>query len=437
MVTPLPTTGEGNVLAASGNSFSDIDSAAGDIKPKIKIQEEVVHESNMLEPLSSVDSFANDVESNNEDYKVNPPDEEETAFEFVPLPPFKLDKPAEEEPIIKEEPKTPPKNVADTQLDPTHLLRPSPVSPVSSDDLELEPLPFSHEPEPFPLEGAFASDFLDLFDEMSGDTQVGLQVLGTAVEHYDEVNDEEVKQKKKRGRTKKKSTKAKLASTKGQHKHRQPVPQYHWHHPYAMYPMPPSYTPYPYAPPSGYHFPPAPPKAVDKHKDGVQGHHRSFVNSLKSNSHEDRIYPKDVTDFDVVCGRGGQVNNHPGNKRFRKFIAENKMKYLQASKHEKPALADEILQLVKPGRFLVKMEGSYYVECNDARAREKASQSLREGAAQLRKEGYGADQKLKVAPKIRLPNERVGEKREHNYSEDPVYHHAFEPPRKKIKTVEV
>ena len=100
--------------------------------------------------------------------------------------------------------------------------------------------------------------------------------------------------------------------------------------------------------------------------------------------------------------------------RFRGFINKYKLEYLYASREEKPAVADKVLELVKPGRFIVAMSKDTYAETEEFRAREKASQALREGAAKLRKDGYSekGHQALKPSPKMKLPHEREsGEKR--------------------------
>ncbi|KAL7551900.1 hypothetical protein ACHAWF_015106 [Thalassiosira exigua] len=163
--------------------------------------------------------------------------------------------------------------------------------------------------------------------------------------------------------------------------------------------------------------------------------------------HQD--YITDVSNNDVICGRGGAVNNHPGNRRFRQFIQEFKHQYLNETKQRKPFVAMSVLQAVKnsnpPGRFLVKYPGGY-LECSDDRAREKASQALREGAAKLRKQGYGikndagekqldstAEEAGLHTTQILLPNERV---RSQGYR-GTEYSSAFDPPRKKIKQEEV
>lgn len=96
---------------------------------------------------------------------------------------------------------------------------------------------------------------------------------------------------------------------------------------------------------------------------------------------------------DVLLGRGGGTNNHNGNINFRKLVNEHKMRYLSCSKIEKPSVAREVVELWKqatpPGRFLTRKEtaeetkngGSdvvIWVEVAEKKAREKASQCLRE-----------------------------------------------------------
>ena len=100
------------------------------------------------------------------------------------------------------------------------------------------------------------------------------------------------------------------------------------------------------------------------------------------------------TAHDVLCGRGGGTNNHPGNVKFRLTINEHKLRYLAASKVEKPKVAREVVDVWRsldpPGRFLarkddskrgpgsVKAEGNVWYDVGDKKAREKASQCLRE-----------------------------------------------------------
>lgn len=97
--------------------------------------------------------------------------------------------------------------------------------------------------------------------------------------------------------------------------------------------------------------------------------------------------------------RGGAVNNHSGNRRFRQFIQEYKYQYLNETKQKKPFVAMRVIEAVRSGnppgrygrmmlilhwrmcvcsicfqhpfkRFLVKYPAGY-LEAPEDRAREK------------------------------------------------------------------
>jgi hypothetical protein len=100
---------------------------------------------------------------------------------------------------------------------------------------------------------------------------------------------------------------------------------------------------------------------------------------------------------DILCGRGGSINNHPGNKTYRTWVHERKNKYnLALSKVEKARISREIIDLVQaqdpPGKFLTKdpdalpLMGNvvWWMEIDDVKAMAKTSQALREGAPAIR-----------------------------------------------------
>jgi len=95
----------------------------------------------------------------------------------------------------------------------------------------------------------------------------------------------------------------------------------------------------------------------------------------------------EITDSDVLCGRGGMTNHHAGNIFFRKLVRMKQETYLQASKREKASVARDIVSFIRnmnpPGRFL-KKDGNSWKDIGDRKAREKTSQALREGAPDLR-----------------------------------------------------
>ena len=83
---------------------------------------------------------------------------------------------------------------------------------------------------------------------------------------------------------------------------------------------------------------------------------------------------------DVLCGRGGGTNVHPGNRRFRDLVNASRRAYLKARKNDKPAISRSIVSAIREmnGRFLKKDEKSgLWHEIGDDGAREKTSQALR------------------------------------------------------------
>ena len=90
-------------------------------------------------------------------------------------------------------------------------------------------------------------------------------------------------------------------------------------------------------------------------------------------------------DHDLICGRGGKVNAHPGNRRFRSWVNDRKEAYTRAqAKGEKNAIAQSILEALfsqnPPGRVLQFDEkNGMYTEVSFKKAMSKTTQALREG----------------------------------------------------------
>ena len=94
---------------------------------------------------------------------------------------------------------------------------------------------------------------------------------------------------------------------------------------------------------------------------------------------------------DVLCGRGGAINAHEGNVRFREIVNENKHEYLakNTKKSDKAHIAARIVAQIRKmdpsGRFLKQDKDSgLWTEIGDQNARKKAGQALREDAPELR-----------------------------------------------------
>jgi hypothetical protein len=97
------------------------------------------------------------------------------------------------------------------------------------------------------------------------------------------------------------------------------------------------------------------------------------------------------SDDDILAGRGGSINVHPGNIKFRKLIDQYRREYLQARKTLKPQINRAIVNIVRRkygGRFL-KREGELWYEIGDARAQEKVGQAFRQKASKMRKILFG------------------------------------------------
>jgi len=105
-------------------------------------------------------------------------------------------------------------------------------------------------------------------------------------------------------------------------------------------------------------------------------------------------YPKaiiNINENDVLCGRGGETNHHPGNLQYRRLVKMHQLAYLEAKRRDKPRIAKTIVDQIrnqKPsGRFLKKInyvDKLMWQDVGDVKAREKTSQALREGAPVIR-----------------------------------------------------
>ena len=100
---------------------------------------------------------------------------------------------------------------------------------------------------------------------------------------------------------------------------------------------------------------------------------------------------KEPHENDVMYGRGGGTNHHPGNKRYRKMVEDRKLDYVNSKRLDKPLVALDIIRVWRaqepPGRFLKLDEKTgLWSDVGDKKAREKTSQALREKAPLIRKQ---------------------------------------------------
>mmetsp|Transcript_24988 Transcript_24988/g.39248 ORF Transcript_24988/g.39248 Transcript_24988/m.39248 type:complete len:441 (+) Transcript_24988:182-1504(+) len=85
-------------------------------------------------------------------------------------------------------------------------------------------------------------------------------------------------------------------------------------------------------------------------------------------------------DNDILFGRGGYTNTHPGNIRFREKALEFRPVYERSSKEEKYNISQMLLEAVtsEGSRFLEKGQDGEWHQVIGNGARKKASQALRE-----------------------------------------------------------
>jgi hypothetical protein len=86
------------------------------------------------------------------------------------------------------------------------------------------------------------------------------------------------------------------------------------------------------------------------------------------------------TDDDVLLGRGGFTNTHPGNIRFHEKALELRQLYESSDKEQKFEISKLLLGSVtdKGNRFLERGDDGLWHEVVGFGARKKASQALRE-----------------------------------------------------------
>lgn len=95
----------------------------------------------------------------------------------------------------------------------------------------------------------------------------------------------------------------------------------------------------------------------------------------------------EVMESDVLCGRGGETNHHPGNVKYRSLVKRYQPLYIVSKRRDKPRIAEKIVHTIRHrgGRFLKKDSHSLtWRDVGNTKAREKTSQALREGAPELR-----------------------------------------------------
>jgi hypothetical protein len=139
---------------------------------------------------------------------------------------------------------------------------------------------------------------------------------------------------------------------------------------------------------------------------------------------------------DVVCGKGKECFNHPGNKRFRDVIDANLNRYQSASnKMEKSAIVNEIVDLIRKdcsynGGFVrPETYSSRWFEIGDDAAREKVGQVIRDAMLKQNPDGLEIKQRKRKARAEERKGKRVIEERYPGRAQPPI---LFQLPSKPI-----
>lgn len=154
----------------------------------------------------------------------------------------------------------------------------------------------------------------------------------------------------------------------------------------------------------------------------------TVIEQSQSSSFQQSQTPSfEISQNDVLCGRGGLTNHHPGNVFFRRLVRMKQESYLMASKREKAGVAKEIVESIRnlspKGRFLKKdpQNPGHWIEIGDRKAREKTSQALREGAPELREGLQSTEQKESTKSKQKIgSNYSAFEKLKHGEAVTPA-----------------
>lgn len=117
----------------------------------------------------------------------------------------------------------------------------------------------------------------------------------------------------------------------------------------------------------------------------AQGHQIALSSSFASDSGRETDTPtigsaNGPRDVDVLCGRGGLINKHPGNIVYRKIVDHNKPFYQSVHKKHRILVSQSIVQSIVNfgGRFMTMEKGKVWTEIGYKRAVQKTSQALRE-----------------------------------------------------------
>jgi hypothetical protein len=132
---------------------------------------------------------------------------------------------------------------------------------------------------------------------------------------------------------------------------------------------------------------------------------------LEDGHGQDLVAVEKPNDRDILCGRGGLTNTHPGNAWFRTLVRANRPYYRSSPKHGKILVAKAIINHVfsqnPPCRFLEKSRDGAWFPVDRKRSVDKTSQALRERERHMDSPSQEEDTAALAEQMILLKNARA------------------------------
>ena len=116
-----------------------------------------------------------------------------------------------------------------------------------------------------------------------------------------------------------------------------------------------------------------------------------------------------VSDNDVILEAGNGSHNRPGNIRYRKIIQQEEPAYTTTNaRNLKDSIAHDIINQIKPGRFLIPMKDGSYEIASTEKVLDKIKQAIRDRKKIRDRKEKSMTRKLKKTPE---PSQLGGKER--------------------------
>ena len=144
-------------------------------------------------------------------------------------------------------------------------------------------------------------------------------------------------------------------------------------------------------------------------------------------------------EHDVIFGRGSAAYDQPGNKKFRTLCNNNKARYKEATKQDKPNVSSDVVNewrsMTPRGKFLKIGDDNIWHDVGDGEARKKVSQTLRDSRPEQR---LAAQQQQELEQRLgqQLSLDGRDALKDVDLSSSVVYHASLQFPSGFIEAIE-